>query len=134
MPTPIREIISRLHEHAPLTLAEPWDNAGLLLGDMDRVATSILIGLDPTASLVEEAIALGAAHHHHPSSADLQTLARSITAEPTGRFIELALSHRDQRHRLPHQPRQCRQRRQRRAGQGHRPEYSAPARCRIFRR
>jgi dinuclear metal center YbgI/SA1388 family protein len=94
MPTPIREIISRLHEHAPLTLAEPWDNAGLLLGDMDRVATSILIGLDPTASLVEEAIALGADTiiTHHPLI--FKPLAAINTAEPTGRFIELALSHR----------------------------------------
>jgi dinuclear metal center YbgI/SA1388 family protein len=94
MPITIREIIARLHEHAPLTLAEPWDNAGLLLGDPDREATCILIGLDPTTSLVEEAIALGVDTiiTHHPLI--FKPLAAINTAEPTGRFIETALSHR----------------------------------------
>ena len=94
MPITIREIIARLHEHAPLTLAEPWDNAGLLLGDLDREATCILIGLDPTTSLVAEAIALGADTiiTHHPLI--FKPLAAINTAEPTGRFIEMALSHR----------------------------------------
>lgn len=94
MPIRIREIISLLHEHAPLTLAEPWDNVGLLLGDMDREATSILIGLDPTTALGEEAIAVGADTiiTHHPLI--FKPLTAINTAEPTGRFVELALSHR----------------------------------------
>lgn len=94
MPTPLREIIARLHDHAPLALAEPWDNAGLLVGDLDRETASILIGLDPTISLAEEAIALGADTiiTHHPLI--FKPLAAIDTADPTGRFIELALSHR----------------------------------------
>ncbi len=94
MPTRISEIISCLNEHAPFTLAESWDNVGLLVGDAARSVTSILIGLDPTCNLAEEAINRGADAiiTHHPLI--FKPLPAIDTASPTGRFIEMAISHR----------------------------------------
>lgn len=94
MPTRISEIISFLNEHAPFALAESWDNIGLLVGDSTRTVTSILIGLDPTCTLAEEAISLGADAiiTHHPLI--FKPLPAIDTASPTGRFIEMTVSHR----------------------------------------
>ena len=93
MPTRISEIISCLNEHAPFSLAESWDNVGLLVGDSARTVTSILIGLDPTCNLAEEAINRGADAiiTHHPLI--FKPLSAIDTASPTGQFIEMTLSH-----------------------------------------
>ncbi|MEG1683222.1 MAG: Nif3-like dinuclear metal center hexameric protein [Oscillospiraceae bacterium] len=52
---------------APAALAESWDNVGLLLGDPDRGVTRVLVALDVTEAVADEAIAWGAelivAHH-----------------------------------------------------------------------
>jgi dinuclear metal center YbgI/SA1388 family protein len=94
MPTRISEIISCLNEHAPFSLAESWDNVGLLVGDPTRTVTSILIGLDPTCTLAEEAISAGADAiiTHHPLI--FKPLPAIDTASPSGRFIEMTISHR----------------------------------------
>jgi dinuclear metal center YbgI/SA1388 family protein len=92
MPTQISEIISCLNEHAPFALAEPWDNVGLLVGDRFRTVTSVLIGLDPTSTLAEEAINRGADTiiTHHPLI--FKPLPTIDTATPTGRFIEMVIA------------------------------------------
>lgn len=89
----IKDIISVLNIHAPFNLSEPWDNVGLLLGDMEREVTSVLIGLDPTCSLIDEAIAIGADTliTHHPLI--FKPLPTINTSEPVGRFIEKAILH-----------------------------------------
>jgi dinuclear metal center YbgI/SA1388 family protein len=40
---------------APLQLAEPWDNVGLLVGDPQQVITKILLTIDCTHAVVSEA-------------------------------------------------------------------------------
>ncbi len=64
----IREITSYLEHLAPLHLQEDYDNSGLQLGDTDRELTSVLICLDVTMQVLEEAINLGANMiiSHHP--------------------------------------------------------------------
>jgi dinuclear metal center YbgI/SA1388 family protein len=56
-----------LEEIAPLQLQESYDNAGLQIGDRTREVTSVLITLDVTEEVIEEAIAkkcnLIIAHH-----------------------------------------------------------------------
>jgi dinuclear metal center YbgI/SA1388 family protein len=64
----IREIIQFLDAVAPTRYQEPYDNSGLLYGDENWQCSGILIALDATAEVVEEAIARGAnlVISHHP--------------------------------------------------------------------
>ena len=50
-----REIISRLEEMSPPEFAEQWDNSGLQVGDIDKQVHSVMVALDATYDVVEEA-------------------------------------------------------------------------------
>ena len=62
-----REIAAVLEDWAPAPIAESYDNVGLLVGNPDQEATGVLINLDMTEAVVEEAKAKGinmiVAHH-----------------------------------------------------------------------
>lgn len=64
----VLDILEFLEKLAPLELAEPWDNCGLLIGDMSNVVTKTLVALDVTEAVVCEAINIGAnlIISHHP--------------------------------------------------------------------
>ena len=64
----IHELMAYIESFAPLSLALPWDNCGLLVGDATRPVRRVLISLDLTPNAVKEAIALGAdlILTHHP--------------------------------------------------------------------
>lgn len=86
MPT-IHDIESALYALAPKALAAEWDNVGLLAGSADREVRSVLVALDITEPVVEEAERMGAdlivSHHpviFHP--------VKSITdRDPSGRLL-----------------------------------------------
>ena len=63
----VRNIEEYLYAWAPRDLAESWDNVGLLVGDPDSEVRRILVALDVTEWVVEEAIErdcqLIVAHH-----------------------------------------------------------------------
>ena len=63
-----RDIINVIEEFAPLSIQEKWDNSGLCIGSHDADVTSVLIGLDCTPELVDEAVECGADMivTHHP--------------------------------------------------------------------
>ncbi len=63
-----RAIIECLNAKAPFSLAEEWDNAGLLIGSPDREVTRVLVTLDATVGAIEAAKAIGAELivTHHP--------------------------------------------------------------------
>lgn len=63
-----RELMGKLEELAPLSLACEWDNPGLLLGRGDKEIKKIMIALDATDKVVEEAVSMGAdlLLTHHP--------------------------------------------------------------------
>ena len=52
----VKDIINALEEDAPLQYAEDFDNVGLLVGDKNEKVTSVLVTLDTTEAVVEEAI------------------------------------------------------------------------------
>lgn len=56
----ISEIINELEKLAPLAYAEDFDNVGLLVGDAGAEISKVLITLDTTEDVVEEAIRNGA--------------------------------------------------------------------------
>lgn len=66
MPT-VREVEAALYRLAPKELAMEWDNVGLLIGRPDQKADKVLVALDVTEAVAEEAVEQGAnlivAHH-----------------------------------------------------------------------
>lgn len=63
----IKELVNSIEEEAPLVYQEPYDNAGLILGDPEERLTGVLITVDVTEDVVDEAIEHGVnfvlAHH-----------------------------------------------------------------------
>ena len=64
----VQDILDLLEGIAPLETQEEWDNAGLLAGDPAAKVTRVLVALDLTLEVVEEAERLGAQLivTHHP--------------------------------------------------------------------
>ena len=52
----LREIIAALERLAPLRLQDEWDNSGLQVGFPEAETDSVLVCLDVTEAIVEEAI------------------------------------------------------------------------------
>ena len=63
----IKDILAVLEAVAPPHLQESYDNAGLIVGHPEAEVTGVLVWLDSTEAVVEEALALGCnlvvAHH-----------------------------------------------------------------------
>ena len=64
----VKDIIKVVEEFAPLAIQEGWDNSGLCVGSPENEVTSVLLALDCTPALVDEAMACGADMivTHHP--------------------------------------------------------------------
>ena len=64
----VRDIIQVIEEFAPLSIQEGWDNSGLCVGSPEDEVTSVILALDCTPELVDEAVACGADMiiTHHP--------------------------------------------------------------------
>lgn len=64
----VKEIAQLLEEQVPLAWQESYDNAGLVVGNPEAEVTKVLVALDATEEVVDEAIALGAQMvvTHHP--------------------------------------------------------------------
>ena len=64
----VKDIIKVIEDFAPLSIQEKWDNSGLCIGSAEAEVTSVLLGLDCTPELVDEAVACGADMivTHHP--------------------------------------------------------------------
>jgi len=52
----VKSICELIEEVAPLALQESYDNAGLLIGDSQMEVTSVLVCIDITEEVIEEAI------------------------------------------------------------------------------
>lgn len=66
--TTVRQVEQALYEWAPRQLAASWDNVGHLVGDPDRRVHRVLVSLDITERVVQEAVAGGfdLIVSHHP--------------------------------------------------------------------
>ena len=64
----LREILDRLEQLSPASFAMDWDNSGLQLGDRDAEIRRVLIAVDATKEVIEEAVELKAdlILTHHP--------------------------------------------------------------------
>jgi putative NIF3 family GTP cyclohydrolase 1 type 2 len=50
----LRELTDALEEIAPTRHAEPWDNVGLLVGDLQQNVSKVLLAIDYTPAVAEE--------------------------------------------------------------------------------
>lgn len=83
----IHSLIDTLEAWAPLNLAESWDPSGLQVGDPDRETDSVLLCLDVSELVLDEAIRHGAGLilSHHPM---LFTPLKSLdTRSNTGKLV-----------------------------------------------
>lgn len=64
----VENVYSHLNKLADVKLAEKWDNVGLMLGDYNNEVNKVLVCLDVTTKVVEEAIAnnIDLIVSHHP--------------------------------------------------------------------
>jgi len=64
----IKEIIEKIEIFAPKSLAEEWDNVGLMLGDENAECSGIMLALDLTFDVVSQAAGAGCnlIVTHHP--------------------------------------------------------------------
>lgn len=83
----VKEIIRHIEEFAPPALQESYDNSGLQIGDPERKVSGILIALDVTPEVVEEAVAhqCNLIVAHHPLS--LAGIKKITPSQPTGAII-----------------------------------------------
>jgi len=90
--TNIQSICDYLEELAPRSLAEDWDNVGLILGDPDRAAARVMTCLTVTPESANEAIEKKAdlivSHHPLPFSAT-----KRITTDKTPTKLLWQLAH-----------------------------------------
>lgn len=64
----VKDILREIERYAPLPLQEDFDNSGLQVGDVDQAATGVLLCLDVTEEVIDEAIDLecNLIISHHP--------------------------------------------------------------------
>ena len=89
MPT-VREVEEALYELAPRELAQSWDNVGLLVGDPTREVNSVLVALDVTQAVAEEAKEQGCGLivAHHPLMNCAWSPVQSVRTDlPQGKLI-----------------------------------------------
>ena len=89
----VQDLLEILHHITPEHLAEDWDNVGLLVGDPRQPVHRLLLALDPTCTLAEDA-ARGRYDlilTHHPII--FRPLKALRTDSPTGKFLALATQH-----------------------------------------
>jgi len=62
----LQEIYNHLDKISPFELQEKWDNSGLIVGDMEREVSQIVLSLDIDFSMIEEAKEGTLFVVHHP--------------------------------------------------------------------
>lgn len=91
--TTVGTVAAHIEELAPVSWAEQWDNVGLQVGDPEAAVSRILVALELTGSVIEEAIQTQAdlvVVHHPPIFRPLKAL-RFDTAG--GRRIQRLIQH-----------------------------------------
>jgi len=89
----VNDVFQELNRIAPVTMAMEFDNVGLLVGRSERPVSKVLIALDITDAVIEEAIELGAELivAHHPMI--FTPLKRVTDGDPTGCKILKLIRH-----------------------------------------
>lgn len=97
----VRDVIDVMESWAPSSLAESWDNVGLITGDTDSNVSHVIVTLDVTEKVLDEAAKHQAPmviSHHPPIFKPLLTLsgnkaAQHIIVQAVKRDIPLFAAH-----------------------------------------
>ena len=67
-PVILADVVAAMERLYPIATAQPWDQIGLVTGDLEQPVRRIHFALDPTLAVIEEARAVGAdvLITHHP--------------------------------------------------------------------
>jgi len=78
---------------APLSYAESWDNVGLLIGDSNKEIKNVLVALDVTDDVVEEALEGGFDFiiSHHPII--YNPISKLVASDPISKKILMLIKH-----------------------------------------
>ena len=89
--TKLSDILGIINKIAPIGLAESWDNTGLQVGDPTAEIARIMVALDATPSVVDEAITSGCQLlvTHHPLIFKPQKTISTATSQ--GKLIHAAI-------------------------------------------
>lgn len=89
--TLVSDILGIINKKFPFCLAEDWDNVGLQLGDPQATIERIMVALEPTEAVIDEAIQAGCQLliTHHPLL--FKPLKQISATTPVGRTIIKAL-------------------------------------------
>ncbi len=92
--TTVKDVLRFIETIAPPYMAESWDNVGLLCGRGEGKVEKLLVALDPFATVIDEAIALGAdlIVTHHPLIFGEPVKAVSDTTQ-TGKCLLTLIEH-----------------------------------------
>ena len=91
--TTVDEILHFLEDFAPYSLAESWDNVGLMTGDRRQPVRRVICALDATEDVIAEAIEANAqlVVAHHPL---IFTSIKAVTEDDAaGRALRRAIKH-----------------------------------------
>ncbi|MCK4839485.1 MAG: Nif3-like dinuclear metal center hexameric protein [Desulfobulbaceae bacterium] len=88
----LKELLAILDEIAAPSLAEPWDNVGLMVGDPGQEISGVLVALDVSEAVMTEAASHGCnvVVSHHPLI--FKPLSAIRTDQVTGRLLTRALA------------------------------------------
>jgi dinuclear metal center YbgI/SA1388 family protein len=88
----VEDLAALLGQLVPLRYAEPWDNVGLLAGDPDQEIQSVLLTIDLTLAVVDEALEKGCQMVlcYHPPI--FEGLKRIPTNTPVGRALSSGIA------------------------------------------
>lgn len=86
-----KEIIKKIEDFAPSSLACTWDNPGLLCGDREKDIKKVFLTLDTNLTTVKEAVEKGADMiiSHHPIF--MSGIKKIDFSTPDGKMIELLI-------------------------------------------
>ncbi len=89
----VKDIAQILEENIPLSWQESYDNAGLVVGDPEAEVEGVLVALDATEEVIQEAVEVGATMvvTHHPII--FSPIKRLVCANRQQRAIALAMRH-----------------------------------------
>ena len=89
----IKQVLEALERFAPLPLQESWDNAGLQIGLTEAEVSGVLLCLDVTEAIVDEAVAKGCnlVVSHHPLL--FRGLKQVTDANDVQRTVRKAIKH-----------------------------------------
>ena len=62
------QVMEEIERFCPVSFAQDWDNVGLLAGRADKEVGRVLLALDATGEVVEEAVSAGRRSDYAPSA------------------------------------------------------------------